>query len=317
MNNMDKLSFVIPCYRSAKTIGKVVEEIEETVSKRPQFDYEIILVNDSSPDNVFDVITNLASKNKHIKGIDLAKNFGQHSALITGFRYITGNIIVCLDDDGQTPASEMFKLIDKLSEGYDVVFAKYAEKKHSFFRNFGSKVNDSMARWLIDKPKELKIMSYFCCQRFVVDEIIKYENPYPYISGLLLRTSNKITNVEVEHRERFEGTSGYTFTKLMSLWVNGFTAFSVKPLRISAAIGVIIAIVGFLYGIYIIVNKLFIHPEAPLGYSSTMAILLLIGGVIMLILGLIGEYIGRIYISINNSPQSVIRKTVNIDEDNK
>lgn len=314
MSNMDKLSFIIPCYRSAKTIGKVVEEIEATVSKRPEFDYEIILVNDSSPDNVFDVITNLASTNKHIKGIDLAKNFGQHSALITGFRYVTGSIVVCLDDDGQTPASEMFKLIDKMNEGYDVVFAKYGEKKHSFFRNFGSKVNDFMARWLIDKPKELKIMSYFCCQRFVADEIIKYDNPYPYISGLLLRTSNKIANVEVHHRDRLEGTSGYTFSKLISLWVNGFTAFSVKPLRISVAIGVIIACIGFLYGIYIVINKIFLHPEAPLGYSSTMAILLLIGGVIMLILGLIGEYIGRIYISINNSPQSVIRRTVNIDE---
>ncbi len=312
---LNKISFVIPCYRSEKTIPLVAQSIKETMSLRAEYDYEIILVNDSSPDNVFDVICDMAKKDNRIKGIDLSKNFGQHSALMTGFRFVTGDIVVCLDDDGQTPASELFVLVDKLLEGYDVVFAKYSNKKHSFFRNFGSSVNDLMARIMLEKPKELAMMSYFCCRRFIIDEVIKYNNPYPYVSGLLLRSTKKIANVEIHHQDRLEGNSGYTFKKLMSLWVNGFTSFSVKPLRIATIIGVICASVGFLYGIYVILNKLFFNPTSPMGYSSIMAMLVFLGGMVLLMLGLIGEYIGRIYISLNNSPQAVIRKTVNIGND--
>lgn len=312
---MKKISFVIPCYRSEKTIETVVNEIHETVTADGRYDYEVILVNDSSPDGVFEKITQLAEKNPRITGIDLSKNFGQHSAIMAGFSRVTGDIVVGLDDDGQTPADEMFRLIDTLGDKYDLVFAKYKNKMHSGFRNFGSKINDKMAQILIGKPKKLKIMSYFACKRYVVDEVLRYTNPYAYISGLLLRATNKVTNVEVNHRERLDGASGYTFKKLMLLWLNGFTAFSVKPLRIATVIGFITAVVGFLYGVFIIVNKLFINPGAPLGYSSTMAVMLFLGGMLMLILGMVGEYVGRIYLSINRSPQYVIRNTVGKGEE--
>lgn len=310
--SLEKISFVIPCYRSEKTIPLVAQSIKETMALRKEYDYEIILVNDSSPDNVFDVICDMAEKDEKIKGIDLSKNFGQHSALMTGFRFVTGDIVVCLDDDGQTPASELFVLVDKLLEGFDVVFAKYSNKKHSLFRNFGSTVNDLMARAMLDKPKELAMMSYFCCRRFIIDEVIKYNNPYPYVSGLLLRSTKKIANVEIHHQDRLEGNSGYTFKKLIGLWINGFTSFSVKPLRIATFLGVVCAAIGFLFGIYVVLNKLFLNPSAPMGYSSIMAVLVFLGGMILMMLGLIGEYIGRIYISLNNSPQAVIRQTVNI-----
>ncbi len=312
---MKKISFVIPCYRSEKTIETVVNEIHETVTADGRYDYEVILVNDSSPDGVFEKITQLAEKNPRITGIDLSKNFGQHSAIMAGFSRVTGDIVVGLDDDGQTPADEMFRLIDTLGDKYDLVFAKYKNKMHSGFRNFGSKINDKMAQILIGKPKKLKIMSYFACKRYVVDEVLRYTNPYAYISGLLLRATNKVTNVEVNHRERLDGASGYTFKKLMLLWLNGFTAFSVKPLRIATVIGFITAVVGFLYGVFIIINKLFINPGAPLGYSSTMAVMLFLGGMLMLILGMVGEYVGRIYLSINRSPQYVIRNTVGKGEE--
>lgn len=309
---MTKLSFVIPCYNSKHTIKTVVDEIIETVTTHGGYDYEIVLVNDSSPDGCFSVITELAENNPKIKGVDLSRNFGQHSAIMAGFHYVTGDVVVCLDDDGQTPANEMFKLIDKLDEN-DLVFAKYTDKKHSAFRNLGSKVNDKMAQWLLNKPQSLKIMSYFACKRYVVDEVLCYKNPYPYISGLLLRTTNKIANVEIHHHERLEGKSGYTLKKLFLLWINGFTSFSVKPLRISTFIGIITALVGFLYGVYIIINKFF-NPAAPLGYSSTMAVILFVGGMIMLLLGMIGEYVGRVYISMNNAPQFVVRQTLNTGE---
>lgn len=310
---MKKLSFVIPCYNSEKTIGVVVKEIVDTVTAHGGYDYEIVLVNDCSPDNVFQVITKLCQNNKRIKGIDLARNFGQHSAIMAGFNHVTGDIVICLDDDGQTPADEMFKLIDKLDEN-DLVFAKYKDKKHSFFRNVGSWVNDKMAQWLIGKPRDLKIMSYFACKRYVVNEVLRYKNSYPYISGLLLRVTNKVANVEVHHRDRIEGKSGYTIKKLFLLWVNGFTAFSVKPLRLATFIGCLTAIVGFIYGLYVIIHKI-LNPLTPLGYSSTMAVLLFIGGMIMLLLGMIGEYLGRAYISLNNAPQFVIRDSVNTEDE--
>lgn len=310
---MQKLSFVIPCYNSEKTIGVVVDEIIETVTAHGGYDYEIVLVNDSSPDNVFGTITELCKNNKRIKGIDLAKNFGQHSAIMAGFNNVTGDIVVCLDDDGQTPAKEMFSLIDELDKN-DLVFAKYKDKKHSFFRNAGSMVNDKMAQWLIGKPRDLKIMSYFACKRYVVDEVLKYKNSYPYISGLLLRVTNKVANVEVNHRERLEGKSGYTIKKLFLLWINGFTAFSVKPLRIATFIGCLTAVIGFIYGLFVIIHKI-LNPLTPMGYSSTMAVLLFIGGMIMLLLGMIGEYVGRAYISLNNAPQFVIRDSLNLDNE--
>lgn len=311
---MTKLSFVIPCYRSEHTVTEVVREIQSTVKARDGYSYEILLVNDNSPDDVFDVIEALAKEDPCVKGIDLAKNFGQHSALMTGFRYVSGDVVVCLDDDGQTPASEVFTLIDKLNEGYDAVFAKYKSKHHSFARNLGSKMNDLMAREFIGKPKDLAIMSYFCCRRFVVDEIVRYQNPYPYVSGLILRTTNRVTNVEIDHRDRLNGSSGYTFKKLISLWVNGFTSFSVKPLRFATLVGTVFALLGFLYGFYVVLNKLFFNPAVPLGYSSLLSVTLLLGGLILLMLGLIGEYIGRIYISLNNAPQAVVRQTVNLGE---
>ncbi len=307
---MQKISFVIPCYRSENTIASVIDEIHETVTSDGRYDYEVILINDCSPDGVFNKITEIARQNPRVTGIDLSRNFGQHSAIMAGFSRVTGDIVVGLDDDGQTPANEMFKLIDTLGDEFDLVFAEYKNKMHSGFRNFGSKVNDKMAQVLIGKPKKLKIMSYFACKRYVVDEILRYENPYPYISGLLLRATNKVTNVEVHHRERLEGTSGYTIKKLLLLWINGFTAFSVKPLRVATVIGFITAAIGFLYGIYVIINKVFIHPLSPVGYSSTMAVMLFLGGMVMLILGMVGEYVGRIYLSINRSPQYVIRRTV-------
>ena len=310
-----KLSFVIPCYRSEQTIAGVVREIRETVAGRPEYDYEILLVNDSSPDGVFDVIRQLCREDPRVKGIDLARNFGQHAALMTGFRHVTGDIVVCLDDDGQTPPCEMFALIDRLEEGVDIVIASYPEKKHSPFRNMGSKVNDWMARTLIGKPKNLALMSYFCCRRFIIEEIIRYQNPYPYIDGLLLRSSNRIVNVPIEHRDRLVGESGYTLKKLIGLWFNGFTAFSVKPLRIATVLGFICALIGFIYGLYTVISKLFIDPNVPVGYSALMSVLVFLGGMMLLMLGLIGEYIGRIYISINNSPQAVIRSTVNLEGD--
>ena len=312
---MKKVSFVIPCYRSENTVGHVVAELEETM-KRPElekaYEFEIILINDCSPDNTLETIKKLCAQKPYVKGIAFARNFGQHAALMAGLRQSTGEYVVCLDDDGQTPADEVDKLLSKLEEGFDAVYAKYEHKQHSGFRNMGSKVNELMLRVMLEKPRDLYVSSYFAVKRFVVEDMIRYENSYPYVIGLVLRATKNITNVIVNHREREEGASGYTLKKLLGLWFNGFTAFSVKPLRIATCIGGFSAVAGFLYGFYTIIKK-FVNPDVPMGFSSTMAAIVFFGGMIMLMLGLIGEYIGRIYISMNNSPQYVIRERINID----
>ena len=302
-----KLSFVIPCYRSENTIETVVQEIRKTVATRPGTDYEIVLVNDCSPDGVWQVIKKLAAADNHIKGICLAKNFGQHSALMAGYGQATGDYIISLDDDGQTPASESFKLVDKLEEGYDVVYGYYEHSAQHLFRRFGTWVNKKMAEAIIGQPKTLRTTSFFIMRKFIVDEIVRYPNPFAYISGLVFRATKNLGNVQVQHRRRLEGRSGYTIAGLIGLWINGFTAFSVKPLRAATFIGVICALVGFLAGLYVVYQK-FLNPEIPVGYTSMLATLLFVGGMIMLLLGLIGEYVGRIYISINQSPQYVVRE---------
>lgn len=309
---MKKISFVIPCYRSQNMIGSVVEEIVETVDTLQGYDYEVVLVNDCSPDETFSAIRALAEENHHIIGVNLAKNFGQHAALMAGFHQTTGDIIVCLDDDGQTPAREVGKLLDKIEDGYDVVYASYEHKQHSLFRNWGSWVNGKMTEFMLDKPSQLMITSYFAARRFVIEEMMRYENCYPYVIGLVLRTTKNICNVQVHHRQRTQGSSGYTIGKLVSLWLNGFTSFSVKPLRMATYFGVFSSLCGLLYLIYIIVLYLTVH-SAPLGWSSTTAILLILGGVILIVLGLIGEYVGRIYMCTNVAPQFVIREIVKSD----
>lgn len=311
-----KLSFVIPCYRSENTITKVVDEIKKTVVTREGFDYEIILVNDCSPDGVWNVISKLADENDNIIGINFAKNFGQHSALLAGYHYCTGDYVVSLDDDGQTPADEVYKLVDKLEEGYDVVYASYDEIRQNFIRRMGSSFAKFMSDYMLDVPKTKESgSSYYIARKFVIDEMIKYHNPYPYMVGLVLRVTRNYGFVHVKHRSRYEGRSGYSFKSLINLWMNGFTAFSVKPLRIGSYVGFFFAVVGFIYAIITIIRKIFITPNMEAGWSSIISVLLIVSGIIMIMLGLIGEYVGRIYICINNSPQYVI-KEIKGNEDN-
>lgn len=309
------VSFVIPCYRSEETLPGVIEEIKEKMKQMADYAYEVILVNDCSPDHTFEKIKELCRENDNITGINLAKNFGQHSALMAGFQYAKGDIVVCLDDDGQTPADEADKLIMAIEDGADVAYAQYSHKHHSGFRNWGSHINELMTRVMLEKPKELYLSSYFAARRFIIDEVVNYEYAYPYVIGLILRTTKNIVNVEVNHRDRWAGESGYTIGKLLNLWFNGFTAFSVKPLRIATVSGAVCACVGFLYGIYTIIKKIFINPPGLVtGFSALMSVLVFIGGMLMLMMGMVGEYMGRMYISMNRSPQYVIREVVSKEE---
>ena len=305
---MPKFSFVIPCYRSENTIAKVVDEIKsEMAAKRPGDDYEIVLVNDCSPDGVWDVIEKIASTEDNVIGVNLAKNFGQHSALMAGYGKCSGEYVISLDDDGQAPLDSLNDLILKIEEGYDVVYAYYRTVKQNLFRRLGSRMAGLMGQIMLNPPKGLLASSFYIARKFVIEEMVRYKNAYPYLLGLVLRTTRKIAWIPTNHRSRLEGTSGYSFWRLLGLWLNGFTAFSVKPLEFSTILGMLFAIAGFVYAIVIVVQRIMGNITVA-GWSSIIALMLIIGGCILMMLGLIGEYIGRIYICINDSPQYVIKE---------
>lgn len=312
---MKKISFVIPCYGSENTIEFVINEINDVMKQRSEmYCYEIIAINDKSKDNVLSVLKNIAKKDTRVKVINLAKNFGKHSAVMAGFANVTGDYIVCLDDDGQCPMDRLWDLIKPLEDDKaDYTMADYNHKKQSFFKNLGSALNSKISHILLNKPKDMNFSNFKAMKRFIVDEMVKYENPYPYLEGLTLRTTDNIETIPMEERERVAGTGSFTLRKSIALWMNGFTAFSVKPLRLATILGLICAFIGFIFGIVIVIRKM-VNPAIPMGYSSIMAILLFIGGMIMLMLGLIGEYIGRIYISLNKSPQYIIKEKINFEE---
>lgn len=312
--NMKLLSFVIPCYRSENTIKKVVEEIKNVVSQRAEYDYEIIAVNDCSPDGVYSVLERLALEDYKVKVINFAKNMGKHAAVMAGYAVAKGRYIVNLDDDFQSPTYELWRIIEPLEKDEcDVTTARYAEKKEAWYKRIGSNVNLKMTEILLDKPKNLRMENFSAMKKFVADEMIKYKNPYPYLEGLTYRVTKRVKEIPMEQRERADNNaSGFTLGKSISLLINGLTAFSVKPLRVASFFGIIFSIMGFLFGVYTIVRKLLV-PDTMVGYSSLMAMFVFSTGLIMLMLGVIGEYIGRIYICLNASPQYVIKETINID----
>lgn len=304
------ISVAIPCYRSEKNIVKVVDEIKSVFAQQAKFDYEIILVNDGSPDNTFETIKQLCREDKKIIGVNLSRNYGQASAKLAALDYISGDITVFMDDDGQHPAKGIFDLAEKILEGYDVVYAHFLGKKHSLFKRVTSNWQRKLGVWAGNSPKDIYGSSFLAYSRFVIESLKNYKSPFVSIGGYLMRITTKFANVDMEHRERIEGASGYNFRKLLNLWLNTITNFSIVPIRLASLLGFISSFLGILIGAVIIIRKL-IHPEIAAGYTSILSAIFFVGGIIILILGFLGEYIGRIYMSVSNSPQYTVRETVN------
>jgi len=302
------ISIIIPVYNSEKTIGCVVEKTISAIEN--YYKYEIILINDGSIDNSSQVCKNIVDKNSSIRLINLSKNFGQHNAMLAGLRFVKGDYIIFLDDDLETKPDEIPKLLNKIQEGYDVVYANYENKKNNFFRNIGTAINSLMSRLLLNKPKHVRTSSFFIIRKYLVKELIKYKGPYPYMSGLIFRTTNNIGVVYTKLGSRIHGSSNYNFKKLLSLWTNGFTNFSVKPLRISFFLGVLISIISFILAIIFIIRKI-INPEIFIGWTSIIVVLLFFSGIQLVVMGFIGEYIGRVFLSLNKQPQYIIKEIIN------
>ncbi len=307
------ISVAIPCYKSSKTIEKVVNEIRDVVNAAEGYDYQIILVNDYPFDGTFDVIKRLCGEDDRIVGVNLSRNFGQAAAKMAAIPYVKGDVLVYMDDDGQHPAEGIIPLANKVMEGYDVVYAYFKEKKHSAFKRITSRLNGKIAELNGTRAKGVHPSSFLAISRFAVDSYDAYKSPFPSLMGYLNTLIGKVTEIEMPHRARMEGKSNYSLKKLLKLWLNGFTNFSVVPLRVIAFLGIFIALFGFVFGGYVVISKL-INPDIAAGYTSTIAILLFIGGLILISLGFIGEYIGRIYMTISNLQPYRAREVLNWEE---
>ena len=309
-----KLSVVIPVYNGAATIRRLVDDVIRELSSR--YDLEVVLVNDGSPsDNSAEVCRDIADKTPQVKFLDLSRNFGEHNAVMAGFNYCTGDAVVVVDDDFQNPPSEIVKLVDKLNEGYDVVFSRYETKKHHVLRNLGSSFNNLVASILIQKPLDLYLSSFKALSRFLIDELVKYTGPYPYIDGLILRVSRNYATVLVRHSTREEGRSGYTLRKLVSLWLNMFTNFSILPLRLAVLTGCLLALAGIGVAAFSFIERLR-RPDLPPGWASLMISILVVSGVQLVAIGMVGEYLGRMFMKDNGNPQFVVRRSVNCERHN-
>ena len=308
-------SFVIPCYCSSHTIREVVESTIQEMERIDLKPYEFILVDDHSPDEgaTLQELKALANEYSCVKAIELAKNSGQHNASIAGMNYAKGDYIISMDDDLQTRPSQLPKLFEEIEKGYDVVYGYYPEKKHSRFRNFGSWVHFESVRILIGKPKGMKTSSFFVMRKFVRDYIIQYKEPYTHLQGLVLRTTRNISCIPVEHFDRAYGQSGYTFKKLIKLWSN-IVGYSVVPLRMATCLGMVFSMLGLIGAIVVIVRKI-MNPAMMMGWASLMAAIFFFSGLILFSLGLIGEYIGRMFLGMGNNPQFVVREIYTKDSD--
>ena len=306
------ISVVIPCYYSEKTIRKVVELVMAEFEKNKGYTCEFVLVNDGSTDGTWPEIEKLGKEYSNVCGVNLMRNFGQHNALMAALHYTEGDLIVGMDDDLQTHPSQMYKLLDKIQEGYDLVYGDYAKRKNSFFKNLTSKFNKVTSRILLGRPKDIVSSNYWVITRRVRNEVIKYTNYNPYIDAIFYRVTSNIADVTIEHHKREQGSSNYTFSKLVKLWL-AYWNFSVIPLRISAVLGILFSGAGFLMAVITFIHQL-IAPSSTLGWASLMCAMLLFFGCVLLVLGIIGEYLGKIMLCINNTPQYIIRETVNIDQ---
>lgn len=299
------LSFVIPLYYSADTIRPLVKRIE---ALQVEGGHELVLVNDGSTDNTMAVCRELVRDAKiPVTLINHSRNFGEHNAVLTGYRHARGSFVVNIDDDGQNPPDEAVRLWQHARDtGLDVAYGCYATKKHSLWRNFGSALTNRMSDHMLDKPAGFYLSSFRCVSAFVAKEISAHAGPYPYIDGLILQITQNIGSLEVRHEERHAGESGYTLRRLLRLWVSTFVNFSVMPLRLATLLGLIMAVAG-LIGLGGVFYLHFTEQGPAYGWGSLMAALLLLSGTQLVILGLIGEYIGRMYLTVNRRPQSVVR----------
>lgn len=304
------VSVVISCYNSEQTIRTVVELTLEEFSRLNGYDCEFILVNDCSRDGTFDQIKLLAAQYPCVHGVSLMRNFGQHNGLMCAMHYAKGDYILGMDDDLQTHPSQIPLLIHRIEEGYDLVYGCYRDSKNGPIKRFTSWLNKVTSSALLSRPRDIRASNFWIITKQVKDQVIQYSNYNPNVDALFTRMTNKMANVTIEHHEREYGSSGYTLKKLAKLWLAYFN-YTVLPLRAVSVFGICTALVGFFAAVITVIRKL-VDPGLLVGWASTICLLLLFFGIVLFSLGIIGEYLGNIVLSINSTPQYIVRERVNL-----
>ena len=300
------LSIVIPIYNSEATIERLCGELIEVLS--PCQRLQVVLVNDGSSDGSAAACQRLRERHPEVVDyIALTRNFGEHNAVMAGLHVAEGDYCVIMDDDFQNPPLEVNKLVEKINEGYEVVYTRYETKMHSAFRNYGSRLHNWMATRALGKPADLYLSSFKILSRFMVREIARYTGPDPYLDAIILRITRNIGVVTVQHQPRQSGKSGYSFGKLVSLWGNMFVAFSLYPLRLVAVLGVVMSLAGLGYGVFTLLAWLVPWIKDPDNYQKLNAANWFFRGMVLLCIGIVGEYVGRNYMHLNSDPQFIVR----------
>ncbi len=304
------LSVVVPVYNSEKTVGQLVAALQKELEGK--YRYNIVLVNDGGKDSSPQICRKLAEEDPRVRFISFYRNFGQLSAILAGLREADGEIIVVMDDDLQNPPEEIHKLIDAIRQGYDFVFgASPSRPQHAYWRNLASYLNAKMNEVVFQKPKGLRVSSYYAIRQGVAREVTKYDGPFPYISGFIFRTTRNGCNIPVQHNARQYGRSGYGLFKLLCLSLNGMTNFSILPLRLSTWVGFGSSAVGILFSLYLVIRRLALPHEITPGWTSVVGLVLIFSGLQLLAIGVLGEYLGAIFLFTNKTPQYAIRDKFN------
>lgn len=300
-----ELSFVVPLYHTGAGLTPLLDTFR---SLSVPESWELVLVDDGSTDGTFMAARQaVADFPAPVTLVELARNFGEHAAVLEGYRHARGEFVVNLDDDLQNPLGEALKLVRHLRESdAEVVYSHYAEKKHHWARNVASWVMNRCATFLLGKPRDLYLSSFRALRRELIERIVVYRGPYPYIDGLILGATNRITTLEVSHAERRDGKSGYTLRKLIRLAMSLLFDFSVMPLRIASVLGCLLCALGVLILAVVVIETVFVGPR-QLGWGSLMGGLAVFSGAQLLMLGLIGEYVGRAFLTVSGKPQSLVR----------
>jgi glycosyltransferase involved in cell wall biosynthesis len=310
MTSIQYVSVIIPVYNSSSTLLEIINRLQKTFNNGPSL--EVILVNDGSDNKeTSKICLELVERYPWVIYLDLSINFGEHSAVMAGLNYCTGDCAVIMDDDCQNSPEDLILLVAELERGYDVVYTNYLIKNHSFLRNLGSTFNDNVATLLLNKPKNLYLSSFKIINRFLISEIIKYKGAYPYIDGLILRVTRRYSVINVTHNIRKIGKSNYNLVKLFSLWMNMSLNFSILPLRIIGYLGFLFAFMSIISTIWVFILKLN-NPDLTLGWASLIITSLLLGSVQLIGIGVVGEYLGRLFMNSNLHPQFTVRTAHNV-----
>jgi len=303
------LSIVIPVYHSADCLEALNAAISEALGPLG-IPYEVILVNDCSPDESWTVIEHLCRSHANVVGVDLRRNFGQDNAILTGIRLARGQYIAVMDDDLQHDPKVIPSLVAELEAGFDLVYAQFGKKRQKAWKNLGSWFAGKVAEWVLNKPKDIYLSPYKVFRREVADLICNYHGAEPYIDGLLLQVTSRVTQVPVEHRLRYSGKSTYNFWASIRIWTRIAFSFSVKPLRLVTILGLAFSMLGVLLGMVVILYRLSSpqsFPESTAGWASLIVAVLFLGGIQMIFFGILGEYAGRTYLRVNDQPQTAVR----------